>query len=110
MENSSEKKPEFPAVCDSAAPEKSARELFEEITVLNGEVTEIVNGLKQNPKILEFAETAEAAGAFGVMGLLPKVFGLLPELAPALSAFKKMVAIGEKQHQLTGKLIDLVGE
>lgn len=79
-----------------------------EITALNREISLIVSGVKDNPKLQAFSETIRTAGVFGMMGLVQEIPELLPELAPLAVAFQKMVEVGEKQHALTGEIIEVM--
>jgi len=85
--------------------DKSLKEKHDEITRLNEEIAGIIEELKGNPALLEFADKAKKAGPLGVMGLLPKVGELLPQLAPLGEVIQKLVEVGEKQHALTGEIV-----
>lgn len=84
---------------------QTLKEIYQEISLMNLQIQAELTKVKENPVLNEFAQTAKNAGAMGAMGLIPKVPQILPELAPVLSAIKTLVEVGQKQHELTGKII-----
>lgn len=98
----------LPAVIEPV-PAMSLVDLHDEITALNFEIAGAISEVQQSHVLKEFVETVRASGAMGLMGLLTKVPGVLPELAPLFPAIQKLVVVGEKQHFLTGEIIKKMG-
>lgn len=88
--------------------EKSLQQIHNEITALNAEIAEAITEVKQSQILKEFAETVRVSGAYGLMGLMTKIPDIIPELAPLFPAIQKLVQAGEKQHELTGKIIEKI--
>lgn len=84
---------------------KTPAELHQEITDINREIAGLIGQVKENPVLIEFVETIKVTGPMGLMGLLPKIGGIIPELSPLVTALQKLIEVGEKQHELTGELV-----
>lgn len=94
-----------PAVIQPEIIENDLQKLHDEITDLNAEIAGAVSEVKQSQILKEFAETVKNSGAMGLMGMMTKLPDILPELSPLFPVMQKLVEAGEKQHELTGKII-----
>lgn len=92
-----------------AAESKTLVQMHNEISQLNAEIAGAVSEVKENQVLQEFAETVKNSGAMGLMGMVTKVPEILPELKPLFPALQKLIIVGEKQHELTGKIIQELG-
>lgn len=84
---------------------RSLNDRYNEILNLTNEASDLIEQVKNNPALLEFAQAAKDAGSFGVMGMVPKIPALLPELAPVMEALQIYAKASEKMQILMGEMI-----
>lgn len=104
-----QRKEQLPALVEPVPMGSDLQRLHDEITQLNTEIAGAVSEVKENQILKEFALTVKNSGAMGLMGMVTKMPEIIPELAPLFPALQKLILVGEKQHQLTGEIIQALG-